>query len=106
MAYLILWPTRSKSDTSSILVMMTAHNKTTREEKIREIDVLWITADLGCDGDTIAITAAMGVQSVWYCVHASSCPEYVSAIASLRSRPPLVGSRPSESFFHAERITA
>jgi len=27
-------------------------------EPIREIDVLWITAGLGCDGDTIAITAA------------------------------------------------
>ena len=25
---------------------------------IREIDVLWITAGLGCDGDTIAMTAA------------------------------------------------
>src|SRR5580692_3080671 len=27
-------------------------------EPITEIDVLWITAGLGCDGDTIAITAA------------------------------------------------
>ena len=27
-------------------------------EPIKEIDVLWITAALGCDGDTIAITAA------------------------------------------------
>ena len=26
--------------------------------KIREIDILWITAGLGCDGDTIATTAA------------------------------------------------
>jgi len=25
---------------------------------IKEIDILWITAGLGCDGDTIAITAA------------------------------------------------
>ena len=25
---------------------------------IKEIDVLWITAGLSCDGDTIAITAA------------------------------------------------
>ena len=25
---------------------------------IHEIDVLWITAGLGCDGDTIAMTAA------------------------------------------------
>ena len=24
---------------------------------IKEIDVLWITAGLGCDGDTIAMTA-------------------------------------------------
>ncbi|HTM50906.1 MAG TPA: hypothetical protein VL285_19555 [Bryobacteraceae bacterium] len=27
-------------------------------EPIREIDILWITAGLGCDGDTIAMTAA------------------------------------------------
>jgi hydrogenase small subunit len=27
-------------------------------EPIKELDVLWITAGLGCDGDTIAITAA------------------------------------------------
>src|SRR4029077_6578752 len=29
-----------------------------REDPITEIDVLWITAGLGCDGDTIAMTAA------------------------------------------------
>jgi len=29
-----------------------------RTEPIEEIDVLWITAGLGCDGDTIAMTAA------------------------------------------------
>src|SRR3979411_2792137 len=29
-----------------------------RSQAIKEIDVLWITAGLGCDGDTIAITAA------------------------------------------------
>ena len=27
-------------------------------KSISEIDVLWITAGLGCDGDTIAMTAA------------------------------------------------
>src|SRR5215471_15841276 len=27
-------------------------------QPIEEIDVLWVTAGLGCDGDTIAITAA------------------------------------------------
>src|SRR5438067_2488659 len=27
-------------------------------EPIRQLDILWITAGLGCDGDTIAITAA------------------------------------------------
>jgi hydrogenase small subunit len=31
---------------------------TQREPVIPEIDVLWITAGLGCDGDTIAMTAA------------------------------------------------
>jgi Ni,Fe-hydrogenase I small subunit len=29
-----------------------------RPEPISEIDILWITAGLGCDGDTIAMTAA------------------------------------------------
>ena len=28
-------------------------------QAISEIDVLWVTAGLGCDGDTIAMTAAM-----------------------------------------------
>ena len=27
-------------------------------EPIKEIDILWITAGLGCDGETIAMTAA------------------------------------------------
>ena len=27
-------------------------------QPIKEIDVLWITAGLGCDGDSIAMTAA------------------------------------------------
>ena len=34
------------------------HSVSSASEPIREIDVLWITAGLGCDGDTIAITAA------------------------------------------------
>jgi hydrogenase small subunit len=29
-----------------------------KSSAISEIDVLWITAGLGCDGDTIAMTAA------------------------------------------------
>ena len=29
-----------------------------QDPPIAEIDVLWITAGLGCDGDTIAMTAA------------------------------------------------
>ncbi len=29
-----------------------------KQDGIREIDVLWLTAGLGCDGDTIAMTAA------------------------------------------------
>ena len=31
---------------------------TLASQEIHEIDILWITAGLGCDGDTIAITAA------------------------------------------------
>lgn len=30
----------------------------TTQSPIPELDVLWITAGLGCDGDTIAMTAA------------------------------------------------
>ena len=40
------------------LLSMTAAKNTNRVEPISEIDVLWITAGLGCDGDTIAMTAA------------------------------------------------
>ncbi len=32
--------------------------KTQREPAIREMHILWLTAGLGCDGDTIAVTAA------------------------------------------------
>jgi len=32
--------------------------KTQRPPALKEIDILWITAGLGCDGDTIAMTAA------------------------------------------------
>ena len=32
--------------------------KTQRPPAVKEIHVLWITAGLGCDGDTISITAA------------------------------------------------
>src|ERR1700740_2507447 len=32
--------------------------KTQRTPAIKEIDVLWITAGLGCDGDTLSVTAA------------------------------------------------
>src|SRR5687767_16004962 len=32
--------------------------KTQHTPAIAEIDILWITAGLGCDGDTIAMTAA------------------------------------------------
>ena len=33
-------------------------NGNNRSTAIEEIDILWITAGLGCDGDTIAITGA------------------------------------------------
>jgi hydrogenase small subunit len=33
-------------------------NQTTMTSAIKEIDILWLTAGLGCDGDTIAMTAA------------------------------------------------
>ena len=34
-------------------------NDRRQPQAIPEIDILWITAGLGCDGDTIALTAAM-----------------------------------------------
>jgi hydrogenase small subunit len=38
----------------------TFHHPNTLEvhPRLKELDVLWITAGLGCDGDTIAMTAA------------------------------------------------
>src|ERR1700743_3102569 len=38
--------------------MGTAPGLARKSAPISEIDVLWITAGLGCDGDTIAMTAA------------------------------------------------
>ena len=32
--------------------------KSAKLDPIKEIDILWITAGLGCDGDTIAMTGA------------------------------------------------
>ena len=32
------------------------------KDAVREFDVLWITAGLGCDGNTIAMTAALPAQ--------------------------------------------
>ena len=32
--------------------------RTQRAPDVKEVHVLWITAGLGCDGDTISITAA------------------------------------------------
>jgi hydrogenase small subunit len=37
---------------------MTLQDKKIGPPPIAEIEVLWITAGLGCDGDTIAMTAA------------------------------------------------
>src|SRR5271156_5419305 len=33
--------------------------KTQRPSPVKEIHILWITAGLGCDGDSVSITAAM-----------------------------------------------
>ena len=40
--------------------------KTQREPAVKEVHVLWITAGLGCDGDTISMTAATqpGIEDV------------------------------------------
>ena len=39
-------------------VTMTGARNLPEPQRISEIDVLWLTAGLGCDGDTIAVTAA------------------------------------------------
>src|ERR1700740_471807 len=39
-------------------VVFSGEQQRVEPEPILEIDVLWITAGLGCDGDTIAMTAA------------------------------------------------
>ena len=40
--------------------------KTQAEPAVPEIDILWITAGLGCDGDTVSITAATqpGIEDI------------------------------------------
>jgi hydrogenase small subunit len=38
--------------------MADAETRRGTQPAITEIDVLWVTAGLGCDGDTIAMTAA------------------------------------------------
>jgi len=37
--------------------MMEKHSSSS-DEAVKQIEILWITAGLGCDGDTIAMTAA------------------------------------------------
>jgi hydrogenase small subunit len=41
-----------------VLIMGPTPSSDPTSPSISEIDVLWITAGLGCDGDTIAMTAA------------------------------------------------
>ena len=40
--------------------------QTQRAPAVAEIDILWLTAGLGCDGDTISITAATqpGIEDI------------------------------------------
>jgi len=42
----------------TIFIMGSVRRSTRKSPPLSEIDVLWITAGLGCDGDTIAATAA------------------------------------------------
>ena len=51
--FAVCWSRNRVSD----IATLPAGNSQTRQS-ISEIDVLWITAGLGCDGDTIAMTAA------------------------------------------------
>src|SRR6202161_39129 len=39
-------------------IIQTANNVSQSAQPIQEIDILWLTAGLSCDGDTIAMTAA------------------------------------------------
>src|SRR5580658_8234077 len=38
--------------------MLPIGSKTLKASELEEIDVLWLTAGLSCDGDTVSITAA------------------------------------------------
>ena len=46
------------SETSSPTSAAPYGRKTQNEPKLKEIHILWITAGLGCDGDSVSITAA------------------------------------------------
>src|ERR1041384_7550823 len=47
-----------KSRAISIIAMPESDNTAIPSRGIKEIDILWITAGLGCDGDSVAMTAA------------------------------------------------
>ena len=63
---------------------MAVANETSKAvEPITELDVLWITAGLGCDGDTIAMTAATQPSiedSCW-----DPCPGYPRCVCIIHS---------------------
>ena len=52
-----IW-TRNSPGKEPVPIMEPARRSDLRLPSLSEIDVLWITAGLGCDGDTIAMTAA------------------------------------------------
>jgi Ni,Fe-hydrogenase I small subunit len=52
---------------------MPATGNSQLKDSIREIDVLWITAGLGCDGDNIAMTGAIQ-PSIEDIVMGGGCP--------------------------------
>src|SRR4030088_3451124 len=50
------WSNRSRNRVANTAAIRRGDAQT--PQPISEIDILWITAGLGCDGDTIAMTAA------------------------------------------------
>jgi hydrogenase small subunit len=55
------------------------------KDSVREFGVLWITAGLGCDGDTIAMTAAPTQHR--RCPHLGKFPGFQKLIFIIPSSP-------------------
>ena len=58
---------------------MTAFSQHQNAQPLKEIDILWITAGLGCDGESIAMTAATQPSIIFPSDSSSTCERTSSA---------------------------